>query len=331
MRRSFLLLSLALHLSFILFTWWLATQWTNPSEPTVEFLEVEWHTATADPLSENREQQKAERPQASAQAVLPKQQVVEQEEKSLNNETPEESRFLSATNQVVKKQTKAMEVGEFKNRSQTGWKNFQPQSQWLQQAGAEAKELAEGKVPAPDSDELAITALPRRDSAKRKLATQPQSQGRGQAAQGKGEDTANMLPQGEGDGVSATMDYLPDIDPGLETLLSTREFIYHTFYKRMRQQLSQYWTPQVRSALQRIYSSGRRIASSHALVTRCLITLNAKGDLVKVTILGASGFHELDKAAFQALKEAAPFRNPPQGMVDEDGLIRIRWDFVIDS
>ena len=326
MRRRFLLLSLLVHGGCVLLTGWLARQFPPASRPSVEYVEVDWLGMRDEKTIQQGDKKE---PTLSSSSMLPKQQVVEQEEKSLNDEIPEESRFLSATNQVVKKQTKAMQVGEFKNRGQNGWKNFQPQSQWLQQSGIKAREQSTGRSLANEDQDALTTALKRRYRQQAYEGNPSETSSRAQGA--RRSQVPNMLPQGEGEGGSATMDYLPDIDPGLETLLSTREFVYYTFYKRMRQQLSQYWTPQVRSALQRIYSSGRRIASSHALVTRCLITLNAKGDLVRVSILGNSGFYELDQAAFQALKEAAPFRNPPRGMIDEDGLIRIRWDFVVDS
>ena len=42
-------------------------------------------------------------------------QIVEQSEKSVNNEVPENAKFLSQNNQTVKKQTQAAQKGEFKN------------------------------------------------------------------------------------------------------------------------------------------------------------------------------------------------------------------------
>ena len=36
-------------------------------------------------------------------------------------------------------------------------------------------------------------------------------------------------------------------------------------------------------------------------------------------------------AAIEAFKEAAPFPNPPAGIVESDGTIKIRWDFVLEA
>ncbi|MBK7960028.1 MAG: hypothetical protein IPK04_01620 [Bdellovibrionales bacterium] len=49
------------------------------------------------------------------QARLENQHVVEQEEKQVNDEAPEKTRYLSRNNQTVKKQTVAKNKGEFQN------------------------------------------------------------------------------------------------------------------------------------------------------------------------------------------------------------------------
>ena len=36
-------------------------------------------------------------------------------------------------------------------------------------------------------------------------------------------------------------------------------------------------------------------------------------------------------AQAQAFQAAAPFPNPPKGMLDDDGFVRIRWDFVLTT
>ncbi|MCB0361740.1 MAG: energy transducer TonB, partial [Bdellovibrionales bacterium] len=66
-------------------------------------------------------------------------------------------------------------------------------------------------------------------------------------------------------------------------------------------------------------------------ITRVLITLDKNGSLIQVQVLGQSGLVELDSAAVDAFRAAAPFPNPPQGMVEHDGNIRIRWDFILEA
>lgn len=227
-----------------------------------------------------------------------KTQIVDQMDKALNQETPEEVRFFSQNNQVVKKQTRSANRGEFKNAS--SWKSFQPQSQFLKEQNLKPSEEGEKQV----------TDSPKKSDAKEPV----------------------LDPQDQNEGIaSATLDYIQDIDVGLETLLSTKEFKYYTYFRRIRNQLNQHWTPKIRKSVSKVYRKGRRIASDQDLVTRTVVVLNPEGYLLKVLVIGDSGFRELDQAALEALKEAAPFKNPPKGMRDPDGLVRIRWDFVIEG
>ena len=48
-------------------------------------------------------------------------------------------------------------------------------------------------------------------------------------------------------------------------------------------------------------------------------------------MVGQSGVTDLDEAAMEAFKQAAPFPNPPKGIVEKDGRIRIRWDFILEA
>lgn len=134
-----------------------------------------------------------------------------------------------------------------------------------------------------------------------------------------------------GEGLSQSDDYLKDIQTGEQTMLNTREFRYYTYYSRIRRQLSHHWEPRVREKLTKIFRQGRRIASDKDHVTKLLIVLNHQGVLVKVQVVGASGVHDLDDAATEAFRSAAPFPNPPAGIVESDGYVKIRWDFVLES
>ncbi len=129
---------------------------------------------------------------------------------------------------------------------------------------------------------------------------------------------------------ASTDDYLKDVKDGVQTLLSTREFIYYTYYKRIKNQLAQYWEPKIKDKVVRLIHQGRNIASSGDKITRLIITLDSKGILTKVQVVGASGLKDLDDAAVEAFRAAAPFPNPPKGIVEQDGNIHITWDFVLE-
>ena len=63
--------------------------------------------------------------------------------------------------------------------------------------------------------------------------------------------------------------------------------------------------------------------------TKTLVTLNARGDIVRVQLLEQSGTTDLDQAAVDALNKAGPYPNPPKGLINGSGEVQIRWDFIL--
>lgn len=126
-------------------------------------------------------------------------------------------------------------------------------------------------------------------------------------------------------------DSIKGVKKGLQTLLNTREFVYYSYYSRIRQQLRQRWQSRIREKFRQIYKSGRQIASTQDHVTKVLVVLNTKGHLVTVKILGPSGVEDLDTAAVEAFRSAAPFPNPPKGITNSNGQIQIPWEFVVEA
>ncbi len=257
-----------------------------------------------------------------APAKLEQMQVVDQNEKPLNDQKSD-SKFLSAHNQTVQKQTAAQKHGEFKNsdgqnsKAGTGGEKFKPMTiedfkpKFDIQKTIE-KKLADEKILEKTNEDDVIKKFEKKTEAK--AERQPE----------------NKTGDG-GSQVSQTLDYIKNLDPGLETLLSTKEFVYYTYYARIRRQLNQYWGAKVREKLTHLYQQGRTIASSEDKVTKLLITLDKQGKLVKAQVIGDSGVHDLDEAAVEAFRAAAPFPNPPPGIVDPDGDIKIRWDFILEA
>lgn len=250
-------------------------------------------------------------------------QVVEQDEKQMNDEIDAKAKFLSAHNQKVQKQTVTKNHGEFRNRPD-------------QMTAPNARPMAAQPSPKIDLRNF----MPKLDIAKAvedrakkeqeydrdaELITQKKLETKQTQAQ-----QAVNKPGQAGGLASQTLDYIKDLDPGLETLLSTREFVFYTYYSRIRKQLNQFWGPKVREKLVVMYKQGRQIASTEDKITKCLITLDKTGNLARVQIIGNSGVRELDEAAVDAFKLAAPFPNPPKGIQESDGSIKIRWDFVLE-
>ncbi len=245
----------------------------------------------------------AEKKKTRTKDVLTK-QIVEQQEQ-INDELDEKTRFLSAFNQKVLQQTQAQRSGEFKNTAGGG-----KPDEGRKDGDKKAKSLDRSKRKSREKGELPDL----RDLAP-KFALTPGPRG--------------MKPD-NGD-PSQTDDYLKDVQTGLQTLLSTREFVYYSYYNRIKEALRHHWEPNVREKVKIIYRQGRSIASAKDRITQVLVILNPQGELIRVEVVGKSGVDSLDDAAVEAFESAAPFPNPPKGMIEKDGTIKIRWDFVLEA
>ena len=236
-------------------------------------------------------------------APLPK-QLVDQDEKSVNDETPKDAKYLSRNNQRVEKETKAQAHGAFANRDNGAPSPQQQARQQMakteQQEKPQKREKGEGHMPS-------LKDLTPKYSWSHETAAAT-----------------------EGQGPSTNDDYLKDPKDGPETLLNTREFVYFSYYSRIKEKLRQHWEPRIKQKIVRLLSEGRKIASQDR-ITKIVITLNREGILVRVQVLGESGVKDLDDAAIEAFQAAAPFPNPPAGIVESDGTIKIRWDFVLEA
>lgn len=289
--QKFILISLVMHLMFVGITF-LSRLTPERPHPTVEIQLIEPKKSVA---------KKFKKP-----VQVPVQQVVEQDEKPLNDETPENTKFLSAHNQKVLKETVAAHRGEFKN---------------LKQQQKPGEKAVEKKVTSQDKKSF----NPLSDLNDQFKTKQLEEIGKNY------EDREKPKNVTSGGDTSQSQDYLKNVDQGLETLLNTKEYKYYTYFNRIRRQLSQHWEPKVREKLSKMFRQGRSIASDDDKITKLLIVLNTTGQLVKVQILSDSGVNDLDDAAVEAFRSAAPFPNPPRGIVEDDGTVKIRWDFVLES
>lgn len=294
--RNALLISAGLHLVWTLA---LSLKSLQSEKPQLE-------TVTIDLLPAPPESAKVEVPKKRAATEPRTKQIVEQDEKSLNKEKPVKDAYLSANDQRVERETMAAERGDFRNR-------------------ADKKTAKAGGSQAERSDKPSLKDLMGDDHI-------------GLLKQHEDKTLAEHKNKGEGEGsndrsseASRNSDYLKNVEVGSETMLNTREFKYYTYYTRIRKQLAQYWEPKVRQKMGKMFKQGRRIASEKDHITKLLITLNESGQLVRVQVLGESGVQDLDDAATEAFRAAAPFPNPPQGIVESDGTVKIRWDFVLES
>lgn len=229
-------------------------------------------------------------------------QIVETDSRFANNQLDEKAKYHSEKSNTVEKETRAKTGQEFKNSLRQGVKTVQTQ-----------KGTTESKA----SDLLNPSFDPYAALMKKNHAEEHKEDVQGQTGAQAGD-------------TSTTNDNL-NAEDDLITKLNTKEYKYYGYYHRIKNQLNQWWQPKVREKVTKMVNQGRTMASEENKTTRLIIVLNDVGNLIKVQVLAESGVRDLDDAAIEAFRSAAPFPNPPKGIIESDGTVKIRWDFVVET
>ncbi|NBT57908.1 energy transducer TonB [bacterium] len=227
-------------------------------------------------------------------------QVVETED-AKNRELDPNATLLSDKNQTAERQSRAQKTDAFKSGQGTGAKAG-PLEEAPSETDGESDSLSLGLNETPKQKRKALKDLSLKD----------------------------LSLNGDGNPVSASDDYLPNVAAGDRTILSTREFRYFSYYNRIKDLLRQHWKPSVEREVAKLWGKGQMLKENE-LVTRLLVLLDKTGQIQRISKVGASGISEIDEVAVQAFYHAGPFPNPPTGLVEADGYVRINWDFILQT
>lgn len=127
-------------------------------------------------------------------------------------------------------------------------------------------------------------------------------------------------------GPPGTLDPLVDVDEGTENILDSKRHRFASFFNRIRDRVGDEWRPQ--KAHSAADPQGSRFGDKRR-TTVLMVRLDETGELQKVIVERSSGASHLDDEAVRAMKLAAPFPNPPQGLA-EHGHIDFRFGFILD-
>lgn len=252
--------------------------------------------------------------------------IVESDSRIANDKLSEKAKYLSEKSNTVEKET----------RAKTGQKFVNSDALQKQVAAPRIQQQPIEPQPKPEKQNKIADQKPTKQNFRHELFDSGFS---AYEAMNKQEQTANQQQQQKrqlagaqkSTETSTTNDSLEGVQDDLITKLNTREYKYYGYYNRIKTQLNQWWVPQVQQKFTKMMKQGRTIASEENKVTKLVIVLNGEGSLVKVQVLAESGVRDLDDAAVEAFRQAAPFPNPPKGMIDDDGTVKIRWDCVVES
>lgn len=115
-------------------------------------------------------------------------------------------------------------------------------------------------------------------------------------------------------GQHGSFDDLDQIEAGDETILNSKRWKFASFFNRIRDGVSQHWHPEVLHAARDPDGS---VYGTKTRRTKLVISLNADGSLHGIELEAKSGVEYLDEEAIRAVRAAAPFTNPPPGVVDK--------------
>lgn len=243
-------------------------------------------------------------------------QIVETED-SGNDEVDPNARFLSDKNQKAEVETRAQNVDEFKESEGSG---LGGEASGIAPTGLAKEDTLDPEQVAPSSDVEVADGVPAEEVPNNK----------GLKRDWRNLTLNDLSVGGKGGLAGATDDLLEDVATGNRTILSTKEFRYFSYYHRIKVLLRQFWKPSVERKIVSMWNRGQALKQTE-LVTKLLVLLDKTGQIQKISRVVSSGVQEVDSAAMEAFQQAAPFPNPPSGIIDEDGFVRIRWDFILKA
>jgi TonB family protein len=123
------------------------------------------------------------------------------------------------------------------------------------------------------------------------------------------------------------LDHFDDVIDGDQTAVNTVSWEHASFFNRVKRRVEQYWHPDVEFRRRDPYGN---IYGFKDRTTVLLVVLRGDGSLKKLYVMQPSGAPFLDDEAYQAVSQAAPFPNVPEGLRSErDGLVKFVFSFIV--
>lgn len=130
-------------------------------------------------------------------------------------------------------------------------------------------------------------------------------------------------------GSSSVAEYIPGVQEGAFTALNTDQFTYYAFFSRMNEQVRNRWISMIRSYVDSLSPQHLNVLSKYERHSLVEIILNQDGGFEKATLFQSSGDSGLDSIHGRSFQIAAPFPHPPKGLVESDGKIHLKYEFVL--
>lgn len=316
-------ISIAAHLCFLPFIGHLT--------PNAELPEQEAYSiVTLVPVSDTAQEDEAVR-----EPEVPEEQFVDLPEPEVE-EVPEEADFADRFNRTVEREMRDRNVGEAVRRSSSA--------------------AGRGSVDAPAQDSRAAS-IPRDTEVLASLEVQNIADGSQAAQEEPGAVLPSVVSPGmtpqegagapdavspDGEGLDLTVfnaagrDALTERQLGRQdhlqledadrTMVNSARNLYWSFFTRMKRQVQVEWDP---VGVYRSEDPSGRLYQQRDRYTVLAVTLGAGGTLEEASVERSCGLEFLDEEAIRAFRSASPFPNVPEGLKDDEGLVDVKFGFML--
>lgn len=227
-------------------------------------------------------------------------------------ESDDPMKFLSEQTQRVKKQTQALVNGMTQNRQQSAAQKSAQKKLDLSPHMKEPQEKAQA-----NSDSSSKTQTFKNGN----MDITPSRH----VAQAQAQQDLNMP-----NGISTLGESLPqEVEVGSFTALNTDRYLYYTFFARVEELIRFRWESGVRDVIDNTPATRFKQHYGNSWVTQVDIWLKPNGEFQSAHVLRESGMRGFDQAVVQAFLQARVFANPPQEMIESDGLIHLKYSFEV--
>jgi len=215
-----------------------------------------------------------------------------------------------------------------------------PKRQWVEYVQPSVPIISEEKQRAPKNMRTKENPIgPETSIFRRRLLAPNQKPPQMNSDQGRQFRNLNPSPNDivvrQGNQISQSLqqqlqNYLPrELEIGPMVALNVDQNLYFNFNRRMAEKVVWFWVQNVMSGFEKMKIRGELGRSPKAWTTVIEVILDKDGTVVSTQPLQLAGDADMDNAPIRAFRQAKHFPNPPAEMAEEDGYIRIKYQFIV--
>ncbi|MBI2092113.1 MAG: energy transducer TonB [Deltaproteobacteria bacterium] len=139
------------------------------------------------------------------------------------------------------------------------------------------------------------------------------------------DEANNAVTSGEAADNERLEDFYPDYKAGAHTYINVLRYPEVEYFVRLKRAFKMTWNPV--PALRRGASTMSISRGTVSVVVA--VSVEKEGNLSELFVLKSSGIASYDDEAVRTVRASSPFSSPPEKFLEDDGLLRMSWTFVL--